>query len=62
MFKYKNVTKGILKFRAFDENRIKKKFELKPDKEVELGTIASMDGLELVKEKEKIKKIKQGDK
>ena len=60
MFKYKNTTKGILKFRAADSNGIKKVFELKPDKEMESDREVKLGGLELVKEKAKTKKKSLG--
>lgn len=49
--KYKNITKGVLKFRAHDEKGIKKVFELKPDEEIESDRELSLGGLELVKSK-----------
>ena len=63
MLKYKNVTEGILKFRAHDGKMVKKVFELKPNQEVELGSEARFGGLELVKEEanKKSKKKKIGD-
>ena len=56
--KYKNTTKGNLKFRAFDKSMNKIKFDLKPEEEVELGKEAIFGGLERV-EKE-TKKTKDG--
>lgn len=53
--KYKNITKGNLKFRANDKNGLKKVFELKPNEEIESDRIVSFGGLEEIKE-EKIKK------
>ena len=46
--KYKNITKGILKFRAHDSKGKKKVFELKPGKEMESDREVHFDGLEQV--------------
>lgn len=48
--KYKNVTKGILRFRANDKSGQKRVFELKPDEEMEAIGKVSFGGLEQVKE------------
>jgi hypothetical protein len=58
--KYKNVTKNVLQFRAFDLKGVKRVFTLKPNQEVELGKEAHLGGLELVDDGE-IKKRKKGD-
>jgi len=52
--KYKNIGKGVLKFRAADSKGIKRIFELKPDEEMESDRIVSFGGLEQVKEVKKI--------
>jgi len=54
---YKNVTKGILKFRAHDSKGIKKEFELKPNDTVESDRELSLGGLEKIKSK----KIKESE-
>jgi len=48
--KYKNVTEGVLKFRAHDLNGEKKVFVLKPGEEMESDREVSFGGLELVKQ------------
>ena len=45
--KYKNITEGILKFRAHDSKGNKKVFELKPGKEMESDREVKLGGLEL---------------
>jgi len=50
MFKYKNVTETVLKFRANDLKGIKKVYELKPGKEQEFGSEAKFGGLQRVTE------------
>ena len=52
--KYKNMTKGILRFRAKDKSGQKRVFELKPDEEMESYGTVSLGGLEEVKEIKKI--------
>ena len=46
--KYKNTTKGILKFRAHDSKGIKKVFELKAGTEMESDREVHLGGLEKV--------------
>ena len=55
--KYKNVTNGTLRFRAFDVNGVKKAFELKAGEEEEFGGsgIAPGHGLELVGQTRRVK-------
>ena len=57
--KYKNTTKGVLKFRAYDKDMLKRVFMLKPSEEVELGKEAHLGGLEMVEEKVSKKKVKE---
>lgn len=63
--RYKNITEGILRFRAFDKDGIKKVFELKPDEEVELGGESKFGGLKKITESagkgKKTKKKVEGD-
>jgi len=51
--KYKNTTKGVLKFRAFNVKMEKEVFIVEPGKEIELGKEINFMGMEKVKEKEK---------
>ncbi len=44
--KYKNTTKGILRFRASDKSGQKQVFELKPGEEFESDRTVSLGGLE----------------
>lgn len=53
MMKYKNITNGVLKFRAHDKEGIKKEFELEPGKEVESDRELRLGGLKLIKKKSK---------
>lgn len=55
MIRYKNVTNSVLRFRAFNEKGVKKVFELKPGKEIELGKEAKLGGLEKVGKNKKTK-------
>jgi len=57
--KYKNVTEGVLNFRANDVKGIKKEFELKPGKVMESDRELRFGGLELVNEEVKSKKTKE---
>ncbi len=60
--KYKNVTEGILRFRAHDSKGKKRVFELKPGKEMESDREVRLGGLELEKEgKGKSNKKNKGD-
>ncbi|MEK0337253.1 MAG: hypothetical protein QQN41_07460 [Nitrosopumilus sp.] len=60
--KYKNITKGVLKFRAHDSKGIVKVFELKPGKEMESDRAVNLGGLEEVgKGKLNKKDIIRGD-
>ncbi len=58
--KYKNITKGVLRFRAHDSKGIVKVFELKPGKEMESDREVRFGGIEEVG-KGKSKKTKEGD-
>ena len=59
---YKNVTKEILKFRANGKDGLKRRFELKPNEEMESDRPISFSGLEQIKEiKKEIKKIKEDE-
>ena len=49
--KYKNTTQGVLKFRAHDKDGKKRRFELKPGKEIESDREVSLVGLEEIKNK-----------
>ncbi len=60
--KYKNVTKGVLNFRAHNSKGIVKVFELKPGKEIELDREFFHGGLELQKEIEQEGKGKSNKK
>ena len=53
--KYKNVTEGQLRFRAFNTKGKKIRFILKPGEEIELGKKAIFPGLEQVSEEAKKK-------
>ena len=58
--KYKNTTKGILRFKAHEANGVKTSFALQPKEEVELyRNDLEIEGLE--KAEKKIKKTKKGD-
>ena len=60
--KYKNVSDGILKFRAHDKKGIVKVFELKPGQVMESDREVGHRGLELEKEgKGKSTKKLKGD-
>ena len=58
--RYKNVTRGVLKFRAHDIDGKKKRFELKPGKEIESDRVVHLGGLEWVGKGKT--KTKEGDK
>ncbi len=60
--KYKNISKGVLKFRVHAKDGQKRIFELKPDEEMESDRLVSLGGLELVNEEPKLKKTKEEDK
>jgi len=49
--KYKNITKGPLKFRANNSKGEKQVFNLKPGKEMESDRKVSLSGLELIQNK-----------
>lgn len=56
--KYKNVSKGILKFRAHELNGVKTSFNLKPNEEVNLYfDNLGIEGLEKTTIIKKIKKV-----
>lgn len=61
--RYKNTTKGILKFRANDSKGEKKIFELKPEEEFESDREVHLGGLELTEKagKGKSKKTKESE-
>ncbi len=50
--RYKNVTEGILKFRANDSKGVKKVFELKVGQEMDSDREVRFGGLEKVNDKE----------
>ncbi len=56
--KYKNMTDGILKFRAHNSKGIIQVFELKPDEEMESDREVGFGGLEKVGKGKSIKKDK----
>ncbi len=58
--KYKNITKGILRFRAHNIKLEKELFIVKPGKEIETGVNIKVKGLEKVSEKEKTKRPLRG--
>ncbi len=59
--RYKNVTKGVLKFRAHDSKGIVKVFELNPDDEMESDREVTCDGLEQAGKGKSNKKEGEGD-
>ena len=56
--RYKNVTEGVLKFRAHDKDGKKRVFELESGKEMESDRLVSLAGLEQVKQN-KVKKLRE---
>ena len=58
--RYKNISKGNIKFRAFNTKGEKVVFGLKPNEEVELGKEANHSCLEKVSEKENKFKRQEG--
>ena len=64
--KYKNITNGVLSFRAHNAKGVKQVFNLNPDKEMESDREVRFGGLVLVNETEKAgkgktNKTKKGD-
>lgn len=57
--KYKNATKGVLRFRAHDKNGKKKVFELKPGQNMESDRKVDFVGLEQVGDNDDFKKKKK---
>ncbi len=57
--RYKNMTKNILRFRAYNKEGIKQEFELKPEEEMDFIREVTLGGLELI-ETEKIEKAGKG--
>jgi|TARA_R100001530_G_scaffold2717_1_gene4362 hypothetical protein len=51
--KYKNVTKDVLKFRAYNTKMEKVVFVIEPGKEIKLGKEMKLGGMERVPEKAK---------
>ena len=58
--KYKNIIKGVLRFRAFNIKNEKVVFTVEPGKEIEVGKIIKCKGMEKVSEKEKTKRPVKG--
>ncbi len=59
--RYKNVTDGVLRFRAHDSKGVKKVFELKAGKEFESDREVRLGGLEKVGKGKTNKKDKESD-
>lgn len=60
--KYKNVTKGNLRFRAADSKGVKRVFDLKPGEEMESDREVRLGGLEKVSNIKQKKPITGGGK
>ena len=58
--KYKNITNGILRFRAYNKKMEKVDFKVQPGKYFEVGKEVISKGIEKVSEKEKIKRPLKG--